>query len=202
MPHKDPEARKAYERKRYKANRERYLRRAKKRYRLHREKLKAYAKEYRKKNRASTQATIMKWRKTNGRVRWIESCRRRKASKHDATVPLTEVERQEIYAMEEKRLKLKSKTGKMYHVDHIIPLFHGGIHHPINLRILSISKNSKKQHSITTEAIDLVSECYRLYFERLGIKKAEWFRKKIANAIGAAKTNRLIRSPKQVSTGR
>lgn len=192
MPCKDRKKEKERLRKHYLENREKFLRRARIRYRLMREELKAYARAYRRRNRASVQATIMNWRKTNGRVKWTEACRRREAAKVKAAIPLTKEEKKQIYTMERRRLRLKSTTGKMYHIDHIVPLIHGGVHHPANLRVLSISKNSRKGGMITPESIALVAENYRLYRERSGVKKAEWFRRKISKAIGVKTANRLI----------
>ena len=47
----------------------------------------------------------------------------------------------EIYA---ESARLSCETGIMHHVDHIIPLFEGGQHHPSNLQILTDKEHWRK----------------------------------------------------------
>ncbi len=50
-----------------------------------------------------------------------------------------------------------NETGFIkYHVDHIIPLFKGGLHHEDNLQILMARDNMKKQDKITDKYKGLV----------------------------------------------
>lgn len=52
----------------------------------------------------------------------------------------------------EEAVRLNSKAGKrMYAVDHIIPLSIGGAHHQDNLRVITISENSKKRNKYIPE---------------------------------------------------
>ena len=62
----------------------------------------------------------------------------RRARKLKATVPLTDAEKLQVRALYEKARALTKASGKKrtYHVDHIIPLARGGLHHPANLQIL------------------------------------------------------------------
>ena len=52
----------------------------------------------------------------------------------------------------EEAVKLNAKAGKrMYAVDHIIPLSIGGAHHQDNLRVITVSENSKKRNKYIPE---------------------------------------------------
>lgn len=47
----------------------------------------------------------------------------------------------EFYAL---RNKITEETGIEHHVDHIIPISKGGLHHPNNLRVITATENMKK----------------------------------------------------------
>ena len=48
---------------------------------------------------------------------------------------------QKIY---QEAQRLTSSTGVRYDVDHIIPLFEGGMHHPDNLQVITHEQHLKK----------------------------------------------------------
>ncbi len=50
----------------------------------------------------------------------------------------------EIKAIYAEATRLQKETGVAYHVDHIIPLKHGGKHEAANLQILTATENMKK----------------------------------------------------------
>ena len=52
-----------------------------------------------------------------------------------------------IYA-EMKRMNREAGFAK-YHVDHIIPVSKGGLHHPDNLQILTAKENQVKSNKLT-----------------------------------------------------
>lgn len=133
------------------------------------------------------------WSKANPE-RVTETKRKKRAQIKNCSIPLTAEEEQIILVMERTRRMLQEETGKIHEIDHIIPVHYGGIHHPCNLQVLDRLINGRKRNKITPQALTLVAENYRLYHERSGIEKAEWFRNKIAKAIGLEMANNLIGS--------
>lgn len=68
---------------------------------------------------------------------------RQKAFKK-ASVKLSKEEKQEIKNIYEKCREISKNTGIKHHVDHIIPVSKGGLHHPNNLQILTAKENLEK----------------------------------------------------------
>lgn len=66
------------------------------------------------------------------------------AMQKKASVGLTEIERQEILAIYRRRKILSEVTGILHHVDHILPLSRGGLHHPSNLQVIPALLNLRK----------------------------------------------------------
>lgn len=69
------------------------------------------------------------------------------AKKKDQTPILTELENEKILMY----YKIRGYLGKGWHVDHIIPLSKGGLHHPENLQILTKAANHQKYNKITNK---------------------------------------------------
>ncbi len=67
---------------------------------------------------------------------------KRRANKRNQTPKLTTVDTLAI------KLLYKAATVRNYHVDHIIPITKGGLHHPMNLQILSPHDNLVKSDRI------------------------------------------------------
>lgn len=65
---------------------------------------------------------------------------------------LTKEERQTIRLIYEECQRISKETGILHHVDHIIPLALGGLHHPSNLQILTAEANLKKGIKVTCDA--------------------------------------------------
>jgi 5-methylcytosine-specific restriction endonuclease McrA len=92
-----------------------------------------------------------------------KEARRRQA---ESMIPLTKEERQQLIILEQKRLHLTETTGIEYHLDHIVPLAKGGIHHPINLRIITAEENLSKGDKVTPEAMALIPQIQAIVQER------------------------------------
>jgi len=99
--------------------------------------------ENRKKHNDSTKRWSEKYpeKKNAGRMRYI-------AIKKQA-VPLT-VNLKKIEDFYKKARQLTEKTGISYHVDHVIPLSKGGLHHEDNLQVLTKVENCRKGNSLDT----------------------------------------------------
>jgi hypothetical protein len=94
-----------------------------------------------------------------------KNARRRQAK---SEIPLTQQERQQLIILEQKRLHLTETTGIEHHLDHIMPLSKGGIHHPINLRIITAHENISKHNKVTPEAMALIPQIQAIVNERKG----------------------------------
>jgi hypothetical protein len=186
------ERRNAQNREYRKANRERILAQKREYRKANRERIIAQKKEHYKANRKRIRTQQSEYRKANPEIVHAYRASRR-ARKKECSVPLAETEKTKLRSLSRKMQRLnKKKGGVEYHIDHILPIDYGGVHHPCNLRIMESSENSSKSNKITPEALDLVPVCYRLYLERVGLEKAKWFRDEIAEAIGLDEANRMI----------
>ena len=71
-----------------------------------------------------------------------KASRRIKEAAHKRELSKEELDK--IYKIYERSRMLSEMTGIQHHVDHIIPLSKGGLHHPDNLQILTAEENLKK----------------------------------------------------------
>ena len=70
---------------------------------------------------------------------------RRKNRLKAQTPELTEEEKRRIADLYKLRDALNEDAGFIaYHIDHIVPLARGGLHHPVNLRVIPSLENIKK----------------------------------------------------------
>ena len=67
------------------------------------------------------------------------------------TVELTQQEELQVKAIYSLRYTLTRETGVEYHVDHRIPLKHGGKHHPDNLWVITAVENMRKGAKLPEE---------------------------------------------------
>ena len=79
-----------------------------------------------------------------------------RARKLAGEVRLTEEEKRSIAFLHRLRTHMSRMTGELYHVDHVVPLARGGIHHPLNLRVIPAKANIGKGARLTREAWDLM----------------------------------------------
>ena len=95
--------------------------------------------------------TISSWQKRNPE-KCTEISARRRAKKRNQTPLLTAEEKKQIQDLYWLAKDLKAVTGEEYHVDHIIPISKGGLHHPGNLQILPSDLNLKKSNKVHLSA--------------------------------------------------
>lgn len=164
-------------------NRER-IAASKKAYRENnREREAAQKKAWRKRNSERIAATKKAWKERNPEL-IQETRRRRRAKKKNAQIILTAKEKEKLLVLERTRSELQEETGRAYHLDHILPLAHGGLHHPMNLRILEGAENLSKQDKLLPEAIALAPEHFRLYNDRVSPERAWEFVSQLAEGLG------------------
>lgn len=123
-----------------------------------REKCNATAAAWAKANPEKAQASVRAWQKAHpekmrtAMAKWRKAhqprCRadeaKRRALKRNAIVPLTPEEQAKIIGLYAEMRALTEIIGIQYHVDHIVPLSKGGLHHPSNLQILRGVDNLRK----------------------------------------------------------
>jgi hypothetical protein len=186
----------------YEANREKRNAQRKAYHKANREKKRARDRAYHKANREKRNAQRIAHRKANpenpekkkARRKAYRKAhpekirirnRRRRAREANAYVPLNKEEKKYELHLELARIALQKETGREYHIDHILPLAHGGIEHPVNWRLMDGKENSSKWAKILPEAVRLAPIQYRLYLERVGPERAREFVLQLANGLGA-----------------
>jgi len=84
-----------------------------------------------------------------GKANSLKQGAKRRAIKKKASAKLTYTEEQLIKQYYNYSVRLKSKLGIEFHVDHIVPLSIGGLHHPSNLQVVPKRWNQKKYNTNT-----------------------------------------------------
>jgi hypothetical protein len=199
---RNPEKQNALDRARYHRNPEKKKASCAKYREQNRKKIAAVNKVYREQNREKVAASkrdsnkrnykrissyTKAYRKRNHeryRELHAEGSRRRRCKKKNSSIYLTANEKEKILLLERTRQEIQTETGRAYHIDHILPLSHGGIHHPVNLRILDAVENISKWNKLLPEAIALAPEHFRLYSERVSPERAWGFVRQLAAGLG------------------
>lgn len=103
-------------------------------------------KNYNKKNKEKVNAIKRKYAKSErGKAVNSERQRRRYARlKQGIPIEISEKELRKIQEIYQEAQHLTFATGIQYDVDHIIPLFEGGVHHPENLQIITHDEHLMK----------------------------------------------------------
>ena len=143
MAFKDPEEKKAYNKAYYERNRERLLSQSKsngkKYYEKNKKEITAREKSYREVNKEKIAARKKDYFKKN-KESFSSRLANRRARKLNQTPDLNKAEKVEVDFM---YLYNQIMPGD-WHVDHIVALANGGLHHPANLQILSKFDNLSK----------------------------------------------------------
>ena len=97
-------------------------------------------------NKEKVNAIKKKYSKSErGKAVSAEKQRRRYARlKQGIPIEITEEDLRQIQQIYQKAQHLTSSTGIRYDVDHIVPLFEGGMHHPDNLQVITHEQHLKK----------------------------------------------------------
>jgi hypothetical protein len=126
------------------------------------EKVKQRKRDYYLKNKKRILEQTAIWQRSNPEkvkernARWLlknpsakrNFCAHRRAKKKQASVSLTDYDKTIIAVIYDARKRISDCIGIVFHVDHIIPLSKGGIHHQTNLQIISGIANCKKGASL------------------------------------------------------
>lgn len=126
--------------------REQYLKT--KYYQTNKEHLALKSREWLKKNKEWVATRHKEYIKNNRDIKAAKDARRR-ARKKKASVYLNKREEQIIKQIYSYRIRLENKLGIKFHVDHIIPLSKGGLHHPLNLQVVPAVWNMRKKNTHT-----------------------------------------------------
>jgi hypothetical protein len=86
-----------------------------------------------------------------GKVNSLKRGAKRRARKKKASTKLTFAEEQLIRQYYNHSVRLKNKLGIDFHVDHIVPLSLGGLHHPSNLQVVPAVWNMRKHNNNTDQ---------------------------------------------------
>lgn len=136
----------------------------------HKEEKKAYDKRYRADplNKVKRYKSLKEYRERNpGKMAARKAAYR--ALKLSQTPELTDEEKLQVIEIYKEAIALRKTTGDTYHVDHIIPLSKGGLHHPLNLQIITASENLSKGNrcdisEVSKELLDLHDKHYGCNF--------------------------------------
>jgi len=115
----------------------------KKRYEENKDYYHKYNKRYREENKEQESKRIKKWREDNPHL-CREYTQRRRAWKKAALPHLSENENLALKILSEEA----SMLGEGWHLDHIVPISKGGLHHPDNLQIVRASYNLSKKDKL------------------------------------------------------
>ena len=110
-------------------------------YERNKQKMDEASRLWREANADKHRAAIAAWHKKNP-VRSYAHTRARQLRLRGQTPPDADFEA--IAALYEESARLTRETGVRHHVDHIVPISKGGLHHQNNLRVIPAAENLSK----------------------------------------------------------
>ncbi len=149
MPLKCKEARKAYAKDYYQANKEERLADAAAYYQANKKKIKAYYKDYYQANKEKVLTTQKAYNAANKEKLAAKVARRKalKIKQIPTQVRDCPIEKKRLYITYKLCALFTQITGVQHHVDHMWPLSDGGPHWSGNLQIITAEENLSK-HTI------------------------------------------------------
>ena len=178
MTYSDPQDQAACSRRHYVANRAKILaRRAK--YRIEKAaEVKAYRTKYNATHTAENTERQRRVRLNNpvrSRINMINANFKRRTRMKQIYIKLTDDEMIVRSRLISECVRLEKELGIQYHIDHIVPIVHGGLDHPVNWQIISEAENCRKGSKMTGYAIKLLPKLLEVYLDRLGVDAATKF---------------------------
>ena len=178
MTYSNPQDQAACSRRHYVANRAKILaRRAK--YRIEKAaELKAYRTKYNATHTAENTERQRRVRLNNpvrSRINMINANFKRRTRMKQIYIKLTDDEMIVRSRLISECVRLEKELGIQYHIDHIVPIVHGGLDHPVNWQIISEAENCRKGSKMTGYAIKLLPKLLEVYLDRLGVDAATKF---------------------------
>ncbi len=105
--------------------------------------IQAQRKGYRELNKLKIAIGKRKYRQEN-KAKINAECAKRRAGKLRQSPRLNKEETDKLGLLYVIAQSITKNTGILMHVDHIVPLSKGGLHHPLNLKVLPASDNLSK----------------------------------------------------------
>jgi len=128
-----------------------------KRYNIeHNTERKAYRKQYREDNKEELARQNVEYHQKNPEKLKARSAKYR-AAKRFQTPELTANEKYKIQLLYKIALNIEKQTSVAMHVDHIVPIAKGGLHHPLNLRVITTEENLSKSDELPTLSAELIA---------------------------------------------
>ena len=156
---------KACDKEYYETNKEAKLLKAKE-YRdtkLDKEKTKVYSKSYRESNSSKLKDKKKKYYLKTV-AEHVARATKYKIAKINQSPKLSAIEDKQVKMLYKIARHITQATGIIMHVDHIIPISKGGLHHPLNLQVITVEENLSKSNIIPNEMhvnlIDLHNKFY------------------------------------------
>lgn len=134
----------------YKANREKALARSKVYYEANKKKTNAYQKSYYAANKEKINEQVRAWGKANREMKNASEAKRRalKIKQIPTQVRDCPIEKKRLYHTYKLCALFTKATGVKHHVDHMWPLSDGGPHWSGNLQIITATENMSKNDKV------------------------------------------------------
>lgn len=128
-------------------------------------KLKIRLKEYYQVHSSQIKERTSKYKKKN-KAKVNELAQRREARKLKQSPELSPVERAKVVILYNIAKIITYKLKIPMHVDHIIPLAKGGLHHPTNLQVITAKENTSKQDTLPANLSQEIITLHNTFYNK------------------------------------